>query len=126
MSRDLLLYLRDIRQHCDEIADHIAGLDVEAFARDRTRYKAVVFSLLVIGEAAKQVPPEWRARYVYGGGLAPDRRAPRRDRTRVLRAQHSHSLGHRPEPGPGAARGRRADAAGSRIAGSSLGIMTPT
>ncbi|MBA2244790.1 MAG: DUF86 domain-containing protein [Gemmatimonadetes bacterium] len=63
MSRDLLLYLRDIRQHCDEIADHIARLDVEAFARDRTRYKAVVFSLLVIGEAAKQVPRAWRARY---------------------------------------------------------------
>lgn len=63
MSRDYRLYLEDMRQHCDEILDHVRSLDYEGFLADRAAYKAVAFSLLVIGEAANHVPPEIRARY---------------------------------------------------------------
>lgn len=63
MSRDPRLYLDDIRVHCDEIAEHVRGITYEDFLADRRSYKAVVYSLLVIGEAAKHVPEEIRSRY---------------------------------------------------------------
>lgn len=63
MSRDLRLYLDDIVAHCGEIADHVRGMSYEEFLADRRSYKAVVFSLIVIGEAAKHVPDELRNRY---------------------------------------------------------------
>lgn len=49
--------------HCDEIAEHVRGLDYEEFVADRRSYKAVVYSLLVIGEAAKHIPEEIRSRH---------------------------------------------------------------
>lgn len=63
MSRDLRLYLEDIREHCGEITEHVRGLSYEEFVSDRRTYKAVVFSLIVIGEAAKHVPEEVRSRH---------------------------------------------------------------
>lgn len=63
MSRDLRLYLEDIREHCGEILADTEGLTFDRFRTDRRTYKAVVYSLLVVGEAAKHVPPEVRARY---------------------------------------------------------------
>ena len=63
MSRDLRLYLEDIRDHCGEIAEHVRGLTYEEFVSDRRTYKSVVFSLIVIGEAAKHVPEEVRSRH---------------------------------------------------------------
>lgn len=63
MSRSVLLYLRDIRDHCAEISEHVHGLSYEDFFADRRTYKAVVYSLLVIGEAAKHVPEDVRARH---------------------------------------------------------------
>jgi len=63
VSRDLRLYLEDIREHCVEIADHVRGLDYQGFLSERSTYKAVLYSLLVIGEAANHVPEELRSRY---------------------------------------------------------------
>jgi uncharacterized protein with HEPN domain len=63
VSRDVRLYLEDIQQHCVEIREHVRGLTFAGFLADRRTYKAVVYSLLVIGEAAKHVPPEMRARH---------------------------------------------------------------
>jgi len=63
VSRDPRLYLEDIRVHCDEIGEHVRGLSYEDFVADRRSYKAVVYSLLVIGEAAKHVPEEVRSRH---------------------------------------------------------------
>ncbi len=53
----------DIRQHCEEIAEHVREMDYEEFLADRRTYKAVAYSLMVIGEAAKHVPDDLRARY---------------------------------------------------------------
>jgi len=63
VSRDTRLYLEDIREHCVEIAEHVRGLDYEDFLSQRSTYKAVLYSLLVIGEAAKHVPEELRSRH---------------------------------------------------------------
>ncbi len=63
MSRDFRLYLEDIREHCAEIAAHVHGLGYEDFLSERRTYKAVLFSLIVIGEAAKHVPEELQRRY---------------------------------------------------------------
>lgn len=63
MLRDPRLYLEDVLQHCAESGDHIRGSDYDEFLADHATYKAVLYSLLVIGEAAKHVPAEVRARY---------------------------------------------------------------
>jgi len=63
VSRDPRLYLEDIRVHGAEIAEHLQGLEYEGFLRDRRTFKAVAYSLLAIGEAAKHVPLEVRERH---------------------------------------------------------------
>ncbi|HEX8272359.1 MAG TPA: DUF86 domain-containing protein [Longimicrobiaceae bacterium] len=63
MSRDLRLYLEDIRDHGREIVGDTSGLSFQDFCADRRRYKAVAYSLLAIGEAAKHIPDDLRARY---------------------------------------------------------------
>lgn len=63
MSRSLRLYLNDIRDHSLEIAEHIQGLSYDSFFEDRRTLKAVLYSLQVIGEAAKHVPEDVRTRY---------------------------------------------------------------
>jgi uncharacterized protein with HEPN domain len=63
VSRDPRLYLEDIGEHGKEIAEHLVGLEYEEFRRDRRTFKAVAYSLLAIGEAAKHVPTTLRQRY---------------------------------------------------------------
>jgi uncharacterized protein with HEPN domain len=63
VSRDVRLYLEDIRLHCDEIAEHVRGLTYDEFVAARETYKAVAFSLIVIGESVKHVPQDLRTRY---------------------------------------------------------------
>ncbi|MET0398622.1 MAG: DUF86 domain-containing protein [Longimicrobiaceae bacterium] len=63
MSRDLRLYLDDILEYGDEVLTDTEGVSFQDFLADRRRYKAVAYSLLVIGEAAKHIPDEVRARY---------------------------------------------------------------
>jgi uncharacterized protein with HEPN domain len=63
MSRSAIDYLRHILVEVGFIADRIAGLGAETFAADETLKRAVVRSLEIIGEAAKQVPAEYRAEH---------------------------------------------------------------
>jgi uncharacterized protein with HEPN domain len=63
VSRDLRLYLEDIREYGREILSDTEGLSFQEFLTDRRTYKAVAYGLLVIGEAAKHIPGEVRARY---------------------------------------------------------------
>ncbi|MEN6356643.1 MAG: HepT-like ribonuclease domain-containing protein [Armatimonadota bacterium] len=55
MRRDELLYLQDIVEAADDIADFIAGLQPETFASSNLVQSAVLQKLLVIGEAAAHV-----------------------------------------------------------------------
>lgn len=56
MPRDHLLYLDDILEAIGNIREYLAGLDYEAFARDKKTRDAVVRNLEIIGEAAGRLP----------------------------------------------------------------------
>ena len=63
MSRDPDLYLRDMLDACIRLMAHTQDLSrLALFADTRTR-DAALWNLLVIGEAAKQIPAELRARH---------------------------------------------------------------
>lgn len=63
MSRDVRLYLDDIRESCEKIARYSQGLDFEEFASDEKTFDAIARNLEIIGEAAKHISPEMRQRY---------------------------------------------------------------
>jgi uncharacterized protein with HEPN domain len=63
MSRDISLYLNDIRTAAEKILRYTAGLDFARFGADEKTCDAVIRNLEVIGEAVKQLPLELRARY---------------------------------------------------------------
>jgi uncharacterized protein with HEPN domain len=56
-------YLRHILVEADYLIDRSAGLSYDAFAADETLRRAFVRSLEIIGEAAKKVPEDFRARH---------------------------------------------------------------
>jgi uncharacterized protein with HEPN domain len=62
MTRDLSLYIKDILQNMRDAQDFIQGMSYEQFAADKRTFNAVVRSLEVIGEAAKNVPEEFRSK----------------------------------------------------------------
>jgi uncharacterized protein with HEPN domain len=63
MRRSPLEYLRHIRDEARYLARCSVGLSGEHFARDETLKRAFVRSIEVIGEAAKQLPSEFRAEH---------------------------------------------------------------
>jgi uncharacterized protein with HEPN domain len=63
MTRNILLYIKDILQNMQDAQDFIRGMSYEKFVADRKTFNAVVRSLEVIGEAAKNVPEEVRSKY---------------------------------------------------------------
>ncbi len=62
MSRDERLYLDDILRACEKIQRFVAELDRATFLSDEKTYDAVIRNLQVIGEAAKRVGQETRAK----------------------------------------------------------------
>ncbi len=60
--REYLDYLQDILRSATETQDFIRQMDYEAFAGDAKTRNAVVRSLEVLGEAAKNVPDNIRSR----------------------------------------------------------------
>ena len=54
--------LRDIVECADEIARYLEGISSEAFVRDRLRQRAIERLLTIIGEAAKALSEEARAK----------------------------------------------------------------
>ena len=62
MSRDELMYLRDIVESCEKITKFVSGLTKAKLLRDEKTYDAVIRNLEVIGEAAKQISAQTRAR----------------------------------------------------------------
>ena len=63
MSSEPREYLRHILVEADYLISQRTGLTFEDFAANQTLRRAVVRSLEIIGEAAKKVPPEFRAHY---------------------------------------------------------------
>jgi len=62
MRRELL-FLQDILDAADAIAEFVVGLDFPAFAQNRQIRSAVTWELAVIGEAARNITDELRLRY---------------------------------------------------------------
>ena len=63
MSRDISLYIKDILQNMSAAEEFIQGFSYDQFASDKKTLNAAMRSMEVIGEAAKKVPDEIRAKY---------------------------------------------------------------
>ena len=61
MRRDHRLFLDDILEAIGNVREYTAGLDYDAFARNKMTRDAVVRNLEVMGEAAGQLPEKVRA-----------------------------------------------------------------
>ena len=62
LSRELRLYLEDILSAVRKIEAATEGHSAASLSNDALMTDAVLFNLIVIGEAAAKVPPELRAR----------------------------------------------------------------
>jgi uncharacterized protein with HEPN domain len=56
-------WLGDILEAIRDIQRYTAGMDFKTFATDRKTLHAVAYCFIIIGEAARHVPPEAEARY---------------------------------------------------------------
>lgn len=63
MPRSEAQRLQDMRDACLRIAEFVRGLDFESFSADERTVRAVLYDLIVLGEAAKGISDESRARY---------------------------------------------------------------
>ena len=63
MSISVVDYLRHIRDEARFLTNATASLSQEALVDDEVMKRAFVRSIEIIGEAAKKVPDEFRARY---------------------------------------------------------------
>ena len=63
MPRDFEVYLEDIREAIVKVRNYTAGLTRQSFAQDDMRIDAVIRNLEIIGEAAKQLPADFKARH---------------------------------------------------------------
>ena len=62
MPRDYKQQLDDILQSISYIQEYISGMDYNAFESDRKTQDAVIRNLEIIGEAAKTLPDELKAK----------------------------------------------------------------
>lgn len=65
MSFEPREFLRHIVAETDYLVTASAGVTREQFERDETLQRAVVRSLEIIGEAAKRIPEELRAKHAH-------------------------------------------------------------
>jgi uncharacterized protein with HEPN domain len=63
MSFEPLDYLRHVLVEADYLLEHSADLTADDFLQNDTLQRAFVRSLQIIGEAAKQIPEDFRARH---------------------------------------------------------------
>ena len=62
MSREWRHYVADMRKFCAPVAEYNDGLTREEFEKTRLVYDATLRNLELIGEAARNVPDEVRAK----------------------------------------------------------------
>ncbi|MBK9216536.1 MAG: DUF86 domain-containing protein [Chloracidobacterium sp.] len=58
MPRDISLYLADIIECCDRIAEYTGGHTLASFSQDHKTIDAVARNFEIMGEAVKNVPTE--------------------------------------------------------------------
>ncbi|HAM36398.1 MAG TPA: DUF86 domain-containing protein [Elusimicrobia bacterium] len=63
MPRDYKVYLEDMLEAIEHIRLYTSGFSLKRFVADRKTLDAVVRNLEVIGEAAKNVPPDVRRQH---------------------------------------------------------------
>ena len=57
------LYLGHILQAADDIAEYILGFDKKSFTEDKKTHDAAIRQLMIIGEATKNLPLDFRKKY---------------------------------------------------------------
>jgi len=62
-NKDYRDYFQDILDSINEIDDFVKGMTFTDFTKDKKTINAVVRSIEVIGEAAKNIPPAVRIKY---------------------------------------------------------------
>jgi uncharacterized protein with HEPN domain len=62
MPRSEAQRLQDMRDACRRIAEFVHGLDFASFSADERTVRAVLYDLIVLGEAAKGISDESRAK----------------------------------------------------------------
>ncbi len=63
MPRDYRVLLDDIIDATKKVRQYTAGYSMQQLVNDRKTVEAVIWNLLVIGEAAKNIQPEVRSQY---------------------------------------------------------------
>ena len=63
MSRNYKLYLRDILKAAERIERYVANVDKDTFKTDDMRVDGVLFNLMTVGEAIKNIPDELHDRH---------------------------------------------------------------
>ncbi len=63
MKKDLRVYLEDIIVSCDRIAQYIHSETQKQFNEDIELQDAVIRRLLIIGEAVKRLPEDYREKH---------------------------------------------------------------
>jgi uncharacterized protein with HEPN domain len=63
MKRDPLIYIQDILESVANITEDTAGLSEKEFSQTRIVQQAVIRNIEIIGEAAQQLPDEFKTRY---------------------------------------------------------------
>ncbi len=62
-ERDWKIRVKDIKEALDRILEYSAGMKRDEFFSDRKTYDAVKLNLEIIGEAAKNIPDDVRAKH---------------------------------------------------------------
>ncbi len=62
-SREWPLRIQDIMNSIDEILQRTANITFKAFIENQTIVKSVLYDLIIIGEASRNVPSEIKSRY---------------------------------------------------------------
>lgn len=62
-ERDFTDYIKDILISMQDVEEFTSGITFEDFLQDKKTIKAVIRSLEVLGEAAKKIPDDIKARY---------------------------------------------------------------
>ena len=63
MSRDPVLFLRDIEASCSRVLEYTSGLSQDEALGEQMRIDAILMNLHTIGEAVKNLPEAMRERY---------------------------------------------------------------
>jgi uncharacterized protein with HEPN domain len=63
VSREITLFLEDIQESCSKIVRFTSGQTRDEVLADEMRFDAILRNLHVIGEAVKNLPPEWRQKH---------------------------------------------------------------